>query len=272
MAEALEDGIGDILSKAQKGLGWNTETLAERTGLDESAIRNVRRGEYDAAAVAALGKAFGLNVEALLAIGEGRWQPEELGEFEGFLRVQTPFHEWSVNSFLVWDPQTRRAIAFDTGTSETAMVDALKERGLSLAAVFLTHEHWDHIDALPALLAGGEVPVFISARESSVPEGVQRIEEGFEYRCDSLTVTVIETPGHTAGGMTLCVSGLERPVALVGDALFAGSTGGPNDSYAAALASVKRILELDEQTVLGTGHGPVTTVGEERQMNCFYTG
>ena len=79
------------------------------------------------------------------------------------------------------------------------------------------------------------------------------------------------TSGHSVGGITYVVSGLARPVAVVGDALFAGSMGGGMVSYADALANNRRhILSLPDPTVVCPGHGPLSTVGEEKQHNPFF--
>ena len=79
------------------------------------------------------------------------------------------------------------------------------------------------------------------------------------------------TPGHSVGGITYVVSGLGRPVAVVGDAIFAGSMGGGGISYSDALSNNrKRIFTLADDTILCPGHGPLTTVGEEKRHNPFY--
>ena len=82
------------------------------------------------------------------------------------------------------------------------------------------------------------------------------------------------TPGHSPGGTTYVVTGIEPPVAVVGDALFAGSMGGVSpQNYPSALeANRANILGLSEDTLLCPGHGPVTTVTLERKHNPFYAG
>ncbi len=81
------------------------------------------------------------------------------------------------------------------------------------------------------------------------------------------------TSGHSAGGTTYVISGLERPVAIVGDSLFAGSMGGGAVSYQDALKNnLEKILTLPEETIVCPGHGPLTTVGKERKENPFFAG
>lgn len=266
----VEDGFSDILSKAQKGQGISTEALAQRSGVGESLIRAVRKGEFDEGSVAALAKALGLKVDAVVKIGKGEWRPSEVGEIEGFAMVCSPFYDWQVNAFVVWDEASRKAVAFDAGTDAAPMIRLLKEKGLELDAVILTHGHRDHYEGIGGLkTVWPAARVFLSDKDKEVPHETEAMAEGFRYEFGSLAVEAFATPGHTEGGMTLRVEGLERAIAVVGDALFAGSMGGANVSYEAGLESVRRILALDEETVLACGHGPLTTVAEERAMNCF---
>jgi hydroxyacylglutathione hydrolase len=84
-------------------------------------------------------------------------------------------------------------------------------------------------------------------------------------------VDTLLTSGHSLGGMSYVVNGLARPVAIVGDSIFAGSMGGGGVSYEDALRNNRqKILRLPENTVLCPGHGPLTTVGEERKHNPFF--
>jgi len=81
------------------------------------------------------------------------------------------------------------------------------------------------------------------------------------------------TWGHSPGGMTYVVIGLAHPIAIVGDSLFAGSMGGGNVSYHDALRNnLEKILTLSDDTIICPGHGPMTTVGEEKAHNPFFAG
>lgn len=266
----VEDEFSDVLSKAQKGQGISTEALAERVGVSENAIRAARRGEFDPEVVEALGKGLGLNVEALLQLGRGEWKPEPVAQLQGFAMVSTPFYDWQVNAFAVWDERTKQAIVFDTGTRADPLLELLDSKKLEMHALVLTHSHWDHVDAAEDLLDRWPAArAFLNGQEGSVSVPTESIGDGFEIEVGRLRVRGFDTPGHTEGGMSFAVGGLGRELAIVGDALFAGSMGGANVSYAAGLRSLRRILELPEDTVLAPGHGPLTTVGQERRMNCF---
>lgn len=269
----VEDEFSDVLSKAQKGQGISTEKLAERAGVAENSIRASRRGEFDAAVAEALGNELGLNVPALLKLGRGQWRPEEVAETEGFAMVCSPFYEWKVNAFAVWEPASKRAVVFDTGSTAEPLIDLLERRGLELEAVILTHAHWDHFDGAADLAKRWpQAKVLLGARDGQISVPTEVMNDGFEYQLGEIKISGFDTPGHTAGGMTFKVDGLERRLAIVGDALFAGSMGGANVSYTDSLESLNKILDLDARTVLAPGHGPLTTVGEERKMNCFATG
>jgi glyoxylase-like metal-dependent hydrolase (beta-lactamase superfamily II) len=103
--------------------------------------------------------------------------------------------------------------------------------------------------------------------------GAEPIDEGKTFGLKSLQIDTRLTWGHSPGGMTYVVTGLARPIAIVGDSLFAGSMGGGNVSYRDALQNnIEKILTLPDETIICPGHGPMTTVGEEKQHNPFFAG
>ena len=113
------------------------------------------------------------------------------------------------------------------------------------------------------------VPVYISELEAQT--GVESIPEGKRFRVASLEIEARLTSGHSPGGMTYVVTGLSRPVAIVGDSLFAGSMGGGNISYEDALRNNReKILTLPDETIVCPGHGPLTSVGKENRENPFF--
>ncbi len=267
----VEDDFNDVLGKAQKGQGISTEDLAEQTGLSEESIRKARRGEFNADDVSVLGRALKLNVEALIAIGKGEWYPEQPGEIAGFKLIPTPFYDWHVNAYLLWDTETKEAIGFDTGTDPEPFLQMIEAEKLDFRTLFVTHSHGDHIEGAGRILEKTGANAVMSRLEPDVPFQADKIEEGFTTTVGSLSIEMFNTPGHTPGGATFVVRGLSKPIAIAGDAIFAGSMGGANVSYDQSLAGLKRILSLSDDTVIASGHGPLTTVGEERRMNCFYS-
>ena len=268
----IEDEFHDILSKAQGGLGLNTEQLAETSDLTESQIRGLRRGEFDEASCRKLASALGLNADAIVTLAKNQWYPSGIEPLEGFKLFASPFHGLHVNAFLAWDAETRRAMAFDTGTDVEPMISFIRENELSLEMLFLTHAHGDHIEGTGHLVETFGCPVIASRKESGNPVGSIEIDARFSKTIGKIQIETIATPGHTAGGLTYTISGLERPVAVVGDALFAGSMGGANVSYQLSLESLGSLLSLAPETILAPGHGPMSTVAQEREMNCFWNG
>ena len=101
--------------------------------------------------------------------------------------------------------------------------------------------------------------------------GAKLVRQGQVLSFGGLTLECRLTTGHSVGGITYVISGLERPVAIVGDAIFAGSMGGGKISWADALATNRaQIFTLPDTTVLCPGHGPLTTLAEEKAHNPFY--
>ncbi|MBT4666758.1 MAG: MBL fold metallo-hydrolase, partial [Opitutae bacterium] len=144
------------------------------------------------------------------------------------------------------------------------------QESLSLDSIFLTHTHPDHVACLEELKQKtGNPPVFVHKLESL--EGVESIEQGFEHVLGNLTLKALHTHGHSAGGISYLIDGLEKPVAVVGDSLFAGSMGGGMVSYADALKNNReKLMTLPDETIVCPGHGPKTTIGEEKRANPFF--
>jgi glyoxylase-like metal-dependent hydrolase (beta-lactamase superfamily II) len=102
-------------------------------------------------------------------------------------------------------------------------------------------------------------------------EGATRFQVGAAFSVGTLRVSTRLTKGHSPGGTTFVIHGLVQPVAIVGDALFAQSMGGGMISYQDALATNRsEIFTLSDETVVCPGHGPMTTVGEEKAHNPFF--
>jgi glyoxylase-like metal-dependent hydrolase (beta-lactamase superfamily II) len=149
------------------------------------------------------------------------------------------------------------------------MLDFAKANGLQIKLILLTHIHTDHILKLAELKAATGAPAKVSAIDPT--PGAEPFSLPQNFNVGGLSIEARLTSGHAAGGITYVITGLERPVAIVGDALFAGSMGGGLVSFADALANNrKQIFSLPDNTVVCAGHGPLTTVGEEKKHNPFY--
>jgi hydroxyacylglutathione hydrolase len=270
MAIPLEDNFTDIIGKAQRGLAISDNQLAEKSGASAEAIRQLREGKFDRATSDQIAPALQLDAPSLAGLAQEEFQPNEI-HLDGLSQFNTPYHDMQVNAYLVWDPASREAVAFDSGANCSTMLEFAQKNGLTIRLILLTHAHPDHIADLRRLSRETGVPVFLSAREEA--PGAEPIEEGKTLRLGSLRIEARLTSGHSPGGMTYVINGLARPVAIVGDSIFAGSMGGGNVSYEDAVRNnLEKILTLPNETVLCPGHGPLTTVAEEKKHNPFFAG
>ncbi len=263
----LEDLFTDVLAKAQRGLGLADAVLIDKAGLSLADLQSLKAGSVDEEALKKIAPALQLHASSLIDMALQVWKPQPV-ELEGLAQFNTPFDDMTVNAYLIWDRETRLAAAFDTGADAGPMMEFIKTNGLKLEAIYLTHTHPDHVADIATLRTTGQ-PVRASRREPW--EGADMFDCGKEFTLGHLHISTRQTWGHSRGGVTYVVDGLERPVAVVGDALFASSMGGGMISYADALATNrKEIFSLPDDTVLCPGHGPLTTVGEEKRHNPFY--
>src|SRR5207302_10920823 len=155
------------------------------------------------------------------------------------------------------------------GADCSAMLKRIEDEGVTLKLILLTHAHPDHVADLRRLRKATGAPVYISELEPE--EGAQSIPEGKHFKIGTLAIEARLTSGHSPGGTTYFVTGLSRPIAVVGDSLFAGSMGGGNVSYGDALRNNReKILMLPDETIVCPGHGPLTTVGKEKRENPFF--
>jgi glyoxylase-like metal-dependent hydrolase (beta-lactamase superfamily II) len=270
----IEDNFEDVLMKACTGLGIGKQALSESAGLPLAAVAALLNGEYNEASVRAVAPVLALDVEALISMANQAWAPAAI-EVSGLKCYNTPFpvpgyEEMTVNSYLVWSPKTKVAIAFDTGANVDALLADVQTLGLDLQALAITHSHRDHIAAYEALLESIEGSVAF-APELEPYADADPLTHGDSIDLEGLHIEVRLTNGHSPGGTTYVVEGLAQPVAIVGDALFCLSQGGAVNAYAQALESNRaHILSLSDDTVLCAGHGPLTTVANEKARNPFF--
>ena len=268
MSIPLEDQFNDVLAKAIRGTGIAPMELAAASGVTLAQVRAAIEGTFDAAVVRALAGPLGLNADAVVALGEGTYVPAPVA-VEGLRRFNTPFDDMTVNAYLVWDSATRSAAMFDTGSDVGDALAAATELGLRIEQIFITHSHGDHIYDLDRLREKTRAKAW-TPREEAV-DGAEAFAPGATFAVGSLAVETRLTCGHARGGVTYVVRGLTRPVAICGDAMFAGSMGGGQVSYADALRTNRaEILSLPDETILAPGHGPLTTIGEQRAHNPFF--
>lgn len=198
---------------------------------------------------------------------------------------------------------TKRAICIDPGDEAERIVEVLDSHGLTLQAITLTHAHLDHVGGVAALkklkpeakiiLHKGDEFMYVGLPEQPAWIGVPRSQwarmgmefeqpppideywtDGQKYAVGTLEFDVIHCPGHTPGHVVL-FEAKERKV-FVGDVLFAGSIGRtdlPGGSTEQLLDAIKnKLLTIGDDVEVFSGHGPTTTIGEERLTNPFLTG
>jgi len=220
-----------------------------------------------------LGKFTGLNPAKLAAIANG-WQPApiDLRRWRELRLFITAGEGLTVNSFLVWDEATHDAALFDTGLDASLALSAIAAEGLNLRHIFITHSHWDHVEALPQFRAAWpKARLHTGSRSAPVD---QRNKPAEIIQLGGLRITHRETPGHAADGVTYLIGNWpdDAPhVAVVGDTIFAGSMGNGNGQWDQAKQNVReQILSLPVETLVCPGHGPLTTVAEEKEHNPFF--
>ncbi len=271
MSVPLEDNFGDVIGKAQRGLRISDSELAEKAGVTQEKARQLREGKFDDETIRAVASALDLNPDALVDLARERWKPKKIDKLDGLAQFSTDYDGMLVNAYLVWDPETRNAAAFDTGADCREMLRFVKAHKLHVQMILLTHAHPDHVADLPRLREETGAHVFAPQKES-VP-GAESIEEGKHFHLGKIDIEARSTWGHSPGGMTFVANGLARPVAIAGDSIFAGSMGGGNISYADAVRNnLDKILTLRDETIICPGHGPMTTIGEEKAHNPFFAG
>lgn len=266
----LEDLHTDVVGKAQRGQKLDDSTLAAKAGITLEQLAATKAGE-SLDQLFALAGALGLHGPSLLAMARSEWRPAPVSLL-GLEQFNTPFDDMTVNAYIVFDPITKQAAAFDTGATAQPMVDFVKAQGLTLTHLFITHTHPDHIADIASLVAVNPgVQVLSNSAEPAPKSTTFDIETHPSWSIGGLTVEPRLTTGHSKGGISYVISGLTQPVAIVGDALFASSMGGGMVSYADALATNRaQLFTLPDNTIVCPGHGPLTTIGEEKQHNPFY--
>ena len=192
------------------------------------------------------------------------------------------------NCYVVGDPTTKHAIVIDPGGDIERVTTALQDNDLTVTAIVATHAHFDHLLAAESLrgLTGapfymhdGDRPLldwyeesgrmFLGLELGAPPAIDTSAREGDVLRAGSAELQVIHTPGHSPGSITLAGA----DALFSGDTLFAGSIGRSDlpggDSHTLLGVIKEKLFAFDDDVTVYPGHGPATTVGEERRANPF---
>jgi len=270
----LEDHWGDVIRKARAMSGVSAAAAATAAGISENELSAIEQsGQSAAADLVALGKILALDLKKLEAIAKG-WlpAPKDLSLWRELRVFTTAGEGLTVNCYLIWDEVQREAALFDTGLDAKPILDCIAENNLALRHIFVTHSHWDHVEALPQIReAFPKAKVHSGSKNAPVD---QRNKTNEIIHLGGLRVTHRETPGHAEDGVTYLVGNWQEDaphVAIVGDAIFAGSIGKGNQSWDLARQKVReQILSLPPETLICPGHGPLTSVAEEKEHNPFF--
>jgi len=271
----LEDHLGDIIRKARAMNNVPAVAAASAAGISEMELSALEESGKAVAKInfPKLAPLIGLNPAKLEAIANG-WLPasKDLSAWREIRVFTTAGGGLTVNCYLVWDEVTRDAALFDTGLDAKPVLDCIAAEQLQLRHIFITHSHWDHVEALPKIReAWPKARLHSGSKKAPVD---QRNKTAEIVHLGGLRVTHRETPGHAEDGVTYIVGNWQEDaphVAIVGDAIFAGSIGRGNQSWDLAKQKVReQILSLPPETLICPGHGPLTTVMEEKQNNPFF--
>jgi glyoxylase-like metal-dependent hydrolase (beta-lactamase superfamily II) len=193
------------------------------------------------------------------------------------------------NCSIIGDEQTHEAMVVDPGAEIGSILDLVRKHGLTVKQIVITHAHIDHIGGAMKLRAATGAPILMNQADTEQfkildlqaqwigmppvenPVLDQPIGDGDKLHTGNLEATVLHTPGHTEGSVCLYFPAQKKLIA--GDTLFAGSIGRtdlPGGDYDKILRSLKGpVMALPDETEVIPGHGPGTTIGEEREKNPF---
>ena len=271
----LEDHLGDIVRKARLAAGVSPESAAQAAAISSAALEGMEESGQAAAGVdfAGLAKPIGLDGRKLAGIAQGwRPQPVDLSQWREFSPITTRGASYSVNAYLVWDEVTKEAALLDTGWDAAPALEIIEANQLQLKHLFITHTHEDHIAGLAVIREKHPKVRLHSGSKHAPPD--QRNRANDFIHLGSLRITNRETPGHCEDGVTYIIGNFPEDapgVAVVGDCIFAGSMGRGNQSAELLRQKVReQILSLPPATLLCPGHGPLTTVEQEKANNPFF--
>jgi len=272
----LEDELGDILEKARDGKSWSQKDLAQSADIKLEDIRRIENYELipNDASIQKLASALDLHGPSLLAVAKDAWVPKEIipdtAPFD-LVCLNVFMGSYPVKCYLLICRETRDTAIIDTGANPEAIIKKARELNVRPSKILLTHSHTDHAGGLGVLDREYHCPTWIDKKEPR-PSGshdLRHVADGEVIQLGNLRIQALATPGHTPGGISYWVG----ESILSGDAIFAGSMGRANASWPELFQSITtRLLTFPGHYRLFPGHGPATTVGEEKRHNPFFFG
>lgn len=184
------------------------------------------------------------------------------------------------NAYIIINEETREAIVIDPGDEGKSLVSYLKGLNVKLQYILLTHGHLDHVGAVDEVREAFNIPAYISEVDMKYIErrkvafGQMKradffLKEGDDLSFGNLPIKIFETPGHSKGSLSYLIDN----VLYVGDVLFQGSIGRtdlPGGEFNELISSIKdKLMKLPGNTRVMPGHGPETTLSQEKSFNIY---
>jgi hydroxyacylglutathione hydrolase len=272
--ENLEDDFGDILRKAMLGTGTDARALAAVTGIDAGLITAWTKGQGTAteSQARALASPLRLDPGRLADSAERKWFPDIPNDPNVRHHPQDPHPS---NGYVFFLDGGKRAALVDPAGIASNLLRILRDGAYHLQYILITHKHSDHCDATADVSAAFPQARIVMHRLDahaigSLASKATLVRDGEELPFgDDAAVRMLHTPGHTDGSSTYLI----RSTLFTGDTLFAGSVGGAYgdaSTYDDILNSIRsKIFTLPDDTIVMPGHGPPTTVAQERAHNPF---
>lgn len=192
-----------------------------------------------------------------------------------------------VNCYILADEKTKEAVVIDPGDDAGDILQVIKDKGLKVKYIVNTHAHFDHVGANKELKEATGAEILLHQADGGLlqstahqartfgmaapasPKADRYVNHGDVIAAGEIALTVLHTPGHSSGGISL----LEQGIVFTGDALFAGSIGRtdlPGGDLMTLINAIKaNLLTLPDETRVFPGHGPDSTIGAERRENPF---
>lgn len=267
----LEDTFADVINKSQRGLKISDSDLAARANVSVEDLTAIKNGKPIIPVIRKVSRHLRLAPNPLETLARREWYPEQPVFPRGFTMFNTPHEDMTVNNYLIWDPKTRAAAAFDSGASCKELLDFVDAYNLNVHYIFITHTHDDHIADLPLLAEKTKAQVWANELEPVSLPGARTFKEGAYFHLGEIAIKTLLTSGHSPGMTTFYVTGLSWPLAVVGDSIFSSSMGGSLTAFEEQYRNnVDKIFTLPRDTVIAPGHGPLTTVAQEKHHNPFF--
>ena len=271
----LEDHLGDILRKAREAASVTVEAAAKAAGLTREAVEMIETtGKLEARAqLDSWARLVGLDAAKLGRIAQG-WLPEQpdLDLWRELRVVTTTRNGITVNCYLVWDEISKEAALFDTGWDAEPILRLISENKIQLRHLFLTHTHEDHIAAMGALREQFPKLLLHTSSKNAPPQHRNRANDFIHL--GNLRITNRDCPGHAEDGVIYVIGNWPEDaphIAITGDTIFAGSMATGLQSTPLLKQKVaEQIFTLPADTLLCPGHGPLTTVAQEKANNPFF--